>query len=483
MTSKPQQQSTEDQPGASSLGPALAALGLGGAALLASRAIAGPLTPPGGPVSSTHKTLVQVEPRTALTQENTPGDATAVLVITQPGSYYLTGNVSVPANKSGIRVAATDVSIDLNGFTISANDAAGTTGITDSGAGMANVSICNGVIERTANYGVFLIGQPTRLSRLTLRGHGKLGALLGTRARLDRVLAFANGAAGGLSGGIYASGEAAFIGCVATQNTGVGLTVGAFAVVRGCLALQNTGNGIAMGFGGIASNCESTANAIGFECQAASVLHHCVAQQNRAAGFQTSWAAAVSQCTANNNAAEGFLHHEGCALVECTTSGNTGPGIKCGQGVLVTRSTASFGGVAGIDLTTSPGSLVSDCVARNNGNSGIAVSGQTLVRGNNCVANAVNGPAAAGIYAIGGSNRIEDNHCAPGAGYGIWVNAQRNMVVNNTCGLNNLNYSISSNCIYGPVVNRTGLSVSGMSGNGTVATTMGTTDPFANIAF
>ena len=83
-----------------------------------SAAVAGPLNPPAGPVTSTYKTLVEVEPRTAISAVNTPANPNASFVITQPGSYYLTGDITVPSGKSGIQVYAYGVTVDLNGFTI-----------------------------------------------------------------------------------------------------------------------------------------------------------------------------------------------------------------------------------------------------------------------------------------------------------------------------------------------------------------------------
>jgi len=55
---------------------------------------AGDLNPPPGPVASTMKTLSEVEPRIAVNSINTPGDADSLFKITQPGSYYLTGNIT-----------------------------------------------------------------------------------------------------------------------------------------------------------------------------------------------------------------------------------------------------------------------------------------------------------------------------------------------------------------------------------------------------
>jgi len=72
---------------------------------IAYSAWAGPLDPPAGPVTSTYKTLTEVEPRTAINTTNTPGDADSLFKITQPGSYYLTGNITGVAAKHGIEIA------------------------------------------------------------------------------------------------------------------------------------------------------------------------------------------------------------------------------------------------------------------------------------------------------------------------------------------------------------------------------------------
>ncbi|MBS0198470.1 MAG: hypothetical protein JSR77_17095 [Planctomycetes bacterium] len=107
---------------ASRLGPRFAALctvllGLAGAS-----AIAGPLDPPPGPVAPTGKTLAEIEPRTAINATNTPGDATCSYRITQPGSYYFTGNIVGVAGKNGIKISlgpsGGSVSISMKGFTL-----------------------------------------------------------------------------------------------------------------------------------------------------------------------------------------------------------------------------------------------------------------------------------------------------------------------------------------------------------------------------
>jgi hypothetical protein len=88
------------------------------AMLVASAVVAGPLVPPLGPVAPTGKTLAEVEPRIAINLANTPGDADSLFKITQPGSYYLTGNITGVTARHGIEIVASNVTLDLRGFEV-----------------------------------------------------------------------------------------------------------------------------------------------------------------------------------------------------------------------------------------------------------------------------------------------------------------------------------------------------------------------------
>src|SRR5262245_43726281 len=79
-------------------------------------AYAGSLTPPAGPIAPTMKTLAEIEPRTPIGPTTTPGGPNSLYRITQPGSYYLTGNVQGVAAKAGIEIVASQVTIDMHGF-------------------------------------------------------------------------------------------------------------------------------------------------------------------------------------------------------------------------------------------------------------------------------------------------------------------------------------------------------------------------------
>jgi parallel beta-helix repeat protein len=105
----------------------------------------GSLTPPGAP-GPVFKTLLQVEPRTPI--DSIPSNSLAAHFINQPGSYYLTTNLNLNGNREGIRVQASDVTIDLNGFTIFGHT--NNVGIVGGITGIKNVRICNGILSRWA---------------------------------------------------------------------------------------------------------------------------------------------------------------------------------------------------------------------------------------------------------------------------------------------------------------------------------------------
>ena len=103
----------------------------------------GSLTPPGAP-APTMITLAQIEPRTPITN-------TTAVTISAPGSYYLTANIAVTSGNA-ITIATNNVTLDLNGFTLSSTEASPTgTGILLTGA-RSRITIRNGIIQGNVTY-------------------------------------------------------------------------------------------------------------------------------------------------------------------------------------------------------------------------------------------------------------------------------------------------------------------------------------------
>ncbi len=129
----------------------------------------GSLTPPPGPPAPVMKSLDQIEARTPLVA-GSPGvtvdGTTGAISITAGGSYYLTGNLTITGEASGITVSSVSCTIDLNGFTIS--------GATASGSGTAGVRIGGFVGQRVSIRNGFIIGggPSTGFSAAILNGPG-----------------------------------------------------------------------------------------------------------------------------------------------------------------------------------------------------------------------------------------------------------------------------------------------------------------------
>jgi hypothetical protein len=97
----------------------------------------GSLTPP-GPPGPLFKTLGQVEPRTPV--------SSAPFAISQPGSYYLTTNLTVSTGDA-ITINVDGVTLDLMGFTISSTAASATGAGISLNSALSDITVLNGHIR------------------------------------------------------------------------------------------------------------------------------------------------------------------------------------------------------------------------------------------------------------------------------------------------------------------------------------------------
>lgn len=274
--------------------------------------IAGPLNPPAGPITSTYKALNEVEPRIAVNAVNTRGDADSVYRITQPGSYYLTGNITRASAKSGIEIAANDVTIDLMGFSLIGVPGS-LQGIVCDGA-RNNITVRNEVVR---GFGVAGLA----ISATNMYGDGGL---------LERLHISNNG-----GHGCHANNGTAVRNCVARENNGFGFYMLQRGSFESCAAVENNGWGISIGDGGSLLNC--------------------VAEGNAWEGFNLAGGVVASDCSATYNGGISFSLFTGCTLTDSTATGNSSDGIYAVSGNVIRGNNCHANGFgnadgAGIDV-------------------------------------------------------------------------------------------------------------------------------------
>ncbi len=332
----------------------------------ATNALAGPLTPPAGPVTSTMKTMTEVEPRIAINATNTPGNASALYVISQPGSYYLTGNIVGVAGKHGIVIGnVIDVTIDLNGFRL-----VGVAGSLDGVSGVSNgvnVTVRNGIINSWGQDGIDLAGT---------RG-----------GQIENVTAYNNGIAGIKAGAAYSVSH-----CSANNNASAGISTGETTTVSNCTAHSNTGNGIATGSTNTITDCTARSNGLnGIATSTTNTISGCTAENNTQSGILTNFSSTVTDCTAASNDNRGITVEAFSTVRNCTVRANGIDGIACTNSCLIVGNLATSNGVAG---TNGAGIFASSSDNRIEGNScnqndfGIqALSTGSIIMKNTCSGN------------------------------------------------------------------------------------------------
>lgn len=251
-----------------------------GVAMLAQIAVAGPLVPPAGPIASTPGP----EPRIAINATNTPGDADSLFRITQPGSYYLTGNITGVVNKHGIEIAASGVTLDLNGFDLEGVPGMGAfDGVSATVVNLTNIEVRNGSVRNWGDEGV------------------DLGTAPATNCRIEGLMV-----SGNAGFGLFAGFASTVSNCSVSDNTSTGINVSTGSIVSNCSAYRNLGVGINISTGCTVSNCTADFNSInGISAANGSTVIHCTVRFNIADGITCTFQCVIRGNTCSNNGSGG----------------------------------------------------------------------------------------------------------------------------------------------------------------------------------
>ena len=350
---------------------------------LAPLAYAGSLEPPGAP-APTMKTLVEVEPRILVNQANTPSGANALFEISQPGSYYLGGNITITTTAvNGISINSDDVTLDLNGFSI--------------------------------------IG---------------VGSVDAIRIISGDHVVIRNGFLQGFSNGMLIDGNSNYVTVEDVHSVGhvnAGFTAfgGAHITFRNCRASNNGRAGFR------AANTPDYLTYSG-----------CTAHNNGTTGseggFWLEGDAHVTDCSSDSNTGPGFRARRGSYLTNVLASNNTTNGIQLDGRASVTDSMIVDNTEYGISATDFV-SLTNNRIYTN-GSGGIRARSQAQITGNHVTDNGAVTGTGDGINLYGSNGYVDSNTCALNAGNGIDVfSGADNTVTRNILTTDTINAGVTNN--------------------------------------
>ncbi len=246
--------------------------GAAGVAALARLAQAGPLDPPPGPVAATGRTLQEIYDRIARTQsgvgepripiQSLPGSATFSHVISEPGSYYLTGPIVGSAGKNGIEVAADNVVLDCRGHAL--RGAAGAGNAVVAAPSRTGLTIRDGQISGWP--GAAIVAEQVHcciLSALTIDGCGNDGSGSPWTVRVgDGSAAVECIVRDNQAWGMFLGNSSHAFRTTARANAGVGILARGGAICH-CTASYNGDTGIGLDEPGVIHNCDARENLYG----------------------------------------------------------------------------------------------------------------------------------------------------------------------------------------------------------------------------
>lgn len=263
----------------------------------------GNLTPP-GPPTPTMKSLGQIEPRTPI--------GALPYTISTSGSYYLTTNLTGTA---GIQIQANNVSLDLEGFTLTGNGSGDGIDVLNE----TNIVVCNGNLVQWY-IGLFAAGAYSCRFDHLMCSQDAEGISAGPLAAVSECMASGNS-----QDGMDFEGGSRIINCIARNNGGYGINAGTEANVTGCVADNNGQDGIFLDRGMVEDSLAEGNTNNGIKC-----FINCLAQNNKC----------------HNNKLAGVASEQGGNRFDGNDVTGNGFGIQAGNttGNLIIRNTATQNG-------------------------------------------------------------------------------------------------------------------------------------------
>ncbi len=235
---------------------------------------AGPLVPPAGPVSPSMKTLAEVEARTPVVPGQPIGQGSGLYNFSQPGSYYLTGDIVVTDLDPAMNVfsiTASDVTIDFNGFSVRDLRTSANVGTVSMSGPAARARLMNGSIVGGPDAAVLVRGGSIVENLQVTSTTSDLGAR-GIRAEGGSIIRGCT--VTGYSYGISLNFGSSALDCTTRATLSAGIEAYTDSVVRGCVVSAPGNTGILLSQS-LAESCSVSGGQTGISALGASVVREC----------------------------------------------------------------------------------------------------------------------------------------------------------------------------------------------------------------
>lgn len=271
--------------------------------------------------------------------------AAAVTSITACGSFgtgsYLVANNITSAGVNCLVITASQVTIDLNGFTLTGSG--GTNGVLASGR--SNVTVRNGTFNGFAR-AIFATGTGAVIDGVRAVTGSANGFTVGDSGTVENSYVTAH------NGGIVAGKNARLLNNTLTGNTGTGqgASLGDNSRVSDSLFINNSGSGLSVGKNSVITNCTFTNNVgMGLVANLNAVVSGSTANNNTSHGIQTAGNATLTDNTSSGNGGDGFVDSGVSTYRGNSAAGNNGSGFDVNEATLAGNSSSGNSGRGFVD--------------------------------------------------------------------------------------------------------------------------------------
>ncbi|MEM6793809.1 MAG: right-handed parallel beta-helix repeat-containing protein [Acidobacteriota bacterium] len=229
------------------------------------------------------------------------------ITITQPGFYYLIGDLSNSVNNAdGIVIDIDDVTIDMMGYSLVGGKFTGVNsddGIVVLGS-QTNIKVRNGGVRGWNGDGINALNADFSIwTDLHVRSNDGDGLVTDFNNLIERVTAYSNGL-----DGIEGDDGTVIFNCTAGQNGDNGLQASEGCAMINSASFDNETDGFDIGAGGVIKNCSASDNGV--------------------FGFDIALGGQATECAAYDNMSNGFDMASACILRDCIGSLNNGHGVR-----------------------------------------------------------------------------------------------------------------------------------------------------------